>query len=593
MIYEYRDFKFNVVSKYDVLKYLKGKKVVFVDSETTIENFPRMLSFQIGDADRQYVIDVRGASIEFLFPMLRSTEVKKVGHNIKFDYKVLKNNFGVVMENIHDTMLGEQVLYTGISQKKGFYSLEATLMRYTGLNYYSDQLSLFTPYAPKRIREEISRNILNPFSDAELYYMCTDVVSAYKVYREQLKKLKEENLLAVAEEESDVALAVGDMELNGLKIDVKKWLQNASWAVGKKEEQLEVLNKVANINWNSHLQVKKIFKERGIDLNVNGKESVEEKALAKYKDDKLVSTYLAYKGFEKLNSTYGLSFLKHVAEDGRIHSNFQQIMVTGRMSSSSPNLQNIPSKKEGFPEGNWWREAFIPEKGNCFVIADYNSQEIRVVAQLAGEPKMKEALEKGVDIHYLTASLIYKKAIEFVTKLERSIGKKTNFSVLYGSGPGNLADNIGKSYFEAKKIIDAFYKAYPTLKKYFDTGYKLALERGYILIDEVIGRKSYISSERDSKTLAEIYRHNQNYKIQGNGANITKRALKYLREYDKSGLLKLVLTVHDEIVIECKIEDAEECKKVLQFCMEKASRDFNGGVTIPADAIINQVWLKD
>jgi DNA polymerase-1 len=321
-----------------VLKYLKNKKVVFLDSETTIEDFPRMLSFQIGDGFKQFIIDVRYGDMSFLFPILRSKEVTKVGHNIKFDYKVLKHNFGLVMENIFDTMLGEQVLYTGLSQAKGFYSLEQTAIRYTKISYYSSQLSLFTPYAPKKTRMEISKNLVNPFSDAELYYMAADIMSVVAVFAKQTAKLKEESLLTVAEEESEVALAVGDMELNGMKIDTKRWMQLGDWAVGKKEEQLAILKELADINWNSHLQVKKVFKERGLNLMYKGKESVEEKAISKYKNDPVIDAYLKYKGFEKLNTTYGFSFLKHVADDNRIHSNFQQIMVTGRMSSQSPNL---------------------------------------------------------------------------------------------------------------------------------------------------------------------------------------------------------------------------------------------------------------
>jgi DNA polymerase-1 len=193
----------------------------------------------------------------------------------------------------------------------------------------------------------------------------------------------------------------------------------------------------------------------------------------------------------------------------------------------------------------------------------------------------------------LTASLVYKKPIEEVTKLERSIGKKTNFSVLYGSGASNLGDNIGKSTHEAKKIIDAFYKAYPSLKAYFDRGYQDALERGYILIDSIIGRKSYLGPERDTKALAEIYRHNQNYKIQGNGANISKRALIYLRNHAEAYKYKIVLAVHDECIVECAKEHAEEVQHILTFCMEEASKDFNQGVVIPAEAIINKMWLKD
>lgn len=311
---------------------------------------PSML--QIGDEHTQWIIDVRTVDIIPLKPFLESRKLLKVGHNIKYDYQVLKN-IGITIENVYDTMLGEQVRYTGLKQAKGFYTLEETLERYTNRTPYNDQLSLFAPWIPKSRRSLVGS--MEQFDYAAVYYGATDVESTSLVYSLQKQYLIESDLHRVHRLENKFCLVVGDMELNGIHLDVDRWLELEEWAIEKRDNILEELHsEYPEVeNWNSHIQVKKLFKSLGISVvSKDGKESIQELVI-KDQEHPIIDKYLSYKGFSKLVSTYGVKFLKHLSPDDRIRSNFMQILVTGRTSSTSPNMQNIVSEKSDFPEGKW------------------------------------------------------------------------------------------------------------------------------------------------------------------------------------------------------------------------------------------------
>ena len=597
---KYSDSTISVASKYEIIKYLKTKKIIFVDTETTIEKNPKCLTIQIGDKDKAFLIDTRTEDPSFLKPFLEDENIRKVAHNLKFDYKVLKNNFNIVMENVYCTMLGEMVQSTGLVRPSKYFSLEKTFIRYYGHNPYGTQLKLFEPYTPKQVRESISTNLYEDFTKEQIYYMFLDIVSCNGVYNRQQESLLKEDLINIADFESEYTLALGDKELNGVYIDKEEWTELADYSLNKTTEYLEKLNETELINWNSQQQAKPIFKRLNINLRDKDKESIAEKILSKYRSKfTLVDTYLRYKKYKKLNGTYGLSFLDHVQDDGRIHPSYFQIVDTGRISCSNPNMQNIPSKKKELPEGNRWRTPFKAEEGNTLVVADFSQQELRILAKLANEPRMLKAFENKEDLHIVTASAIYNKEIG-PDDPERGVGKTVNFAVAYGSSAILIAERLGISIKEAEKIINTFYNKFKSLRKFFDSTFEEALRTGYILIDDIVKRKVYIEgfdilpfvNERERKRLlGEIYRHCQNYKIQGNGANITKMAEILLRkEVKKNPIFKVILTVHDEIVLECRIEDSNTVSEILRSCMEKAALYF--GVVIPADTVTTPVWAK-
>lgn len=596
----YKDYKIEETNKLEIIKFLKNTSILFVDTETTIESNPKLLTIQLGNKNVVYLIDCRNEDAMFLKPYLENSSIKKIGHNIKFDYKVLKSNLNIQMENVHCTMVSEMILTTGLSLPDKYLSLESTFKRYFGYNPYGNQLDLFRPYTPKAVRESISFNLYEEFSKEQLYYMILDVITCNGVYDRQVEKLKENDLLETANFENEYTLCLGDKELNGVYLDKDKWYELFEYSKSKAEELLSKLTEYRDINWNSHVQVKPVFRELGISLKYKDKETVEEKILSKYRNSfEIVDTYLRYKKYQKLSGTYGEKFLRHLGDDDRIHPDYYQIVDTGRISCRNPNMQNIPSKKEGFEEGDKWREAFIPQD-KSFVIADYDSQELRILSVLAGEDSMLEAFKNKQDLHALTASRIFNKEVTKTVNSElRKVGKTLNFAIAYGASAPLIAERLSISGKEASNIIKLFYKGYPKLREYFDSTYINSINQGYILIDNVIRRKVFIRdlerarylNERDKKSFLEkVYRHCQNYKIQGNGANITKLAEIFLREHLKQNPneFKVVLSVHDELVLET--DYPEQASKTLKDMMEKAAKVF--GVDIPADTLINNVWIK-
>lgn len=256
-----------------------------------------------------------------------------------------------------DTMLAEQVRYAGLVKSKGFFTLEQTYTRYFGHNPYGDQLNLFKPYIPKKSRNEISKKGDEPFTWGEISYGATDVESTYKIYLRQQEIVKEEEILKTVEFENSYVPVLGDMEYYGFPINQYEWIELAKWSTSEMEKQLEILRTAhpSVENWNSHIQVKNLFESLGINVyDRTGKKSVNEKVIRPQQEQfPIIKDYLRYQKFKKLATTYGEAFLKHVdPSTGRIHSKFMQLMVTGRLSSNSPNLQNVVSGSVDFPEGS-------------------------------------------------------------------------------------------------------------------------------------------------------------------------------------------------------------------------------------------------
>lgn len=388
-------------------------------------------------------------------------------------------------------MLGEYILNTGLNREKGFYSLESTIQRYypEELNPYGNQLSLFDPWIPKSTRSnivEITREVA--------FYGCTDIITTYKVWEKQLARMQEEELEKISDLENQFVLVLGDMEIAGMPLDVDRWLELDEWAQEKlgtcKDNLRERYPEVEN--WNSSKQVGALFKSLGINIvNKDKKESVQELVIAKQADKfPIISDYLEFKRFSKLKSTYGIKFLKYVSPiTDRIHSSFLQVLNTGRVSSTSPNLQNIVSGSEDFPEGVEWRKAFKAPKGRTFVIADYGAQELRTVANLAQDKTMIDAFAHGKDLHALAGSALYGIPVEQVTKEQRRTAKIFNFSTLYGAGADKVADTFKVTKAKAKQLIDNYYTMFADLKVFQEKTLSETLTNGYITVDK-LGRKS-------------------------------------------------------------------------------------------------------
>lgn len=524
-------------------------------------------------------------------------------------------------------MVCEYVLSVGYSTNtKGYYSLEQTIIRRVGTDPYGNQLGLFSPWIPKKTRSNIGQygNFIFP----EIYYGAIDVESTYRVHKVQLELIDKWKMEKTMILENEFTLVLGDMELNGMPVDLDEWMRLAEWSKEEYERCLEDLkSKYPEVlNWNSPAQVNKLFKAIGINTIVKDKvkskkqgkdiykESVQEIVIKdQAKDFPIIDEYLRYKGIYKVNSNYGIKFLKHVSPiTNRIHSSFMQIMNTGRTSSTNPNMQNIINAKEDFPEGIWWREAFKTQEGRTLIICDYTSQELHVLADQSQEQYMLEALRSKQDLHSLTASKMYKTEVsKKINSHLRPLGKKLNFTIPYGGGVHKIASEFKLPMKEAQVLYDNFYEGYPALKPHFEKIYKKSLSDGFITVDK-FGRKFFLSELREVERLLKIIsllgrqedrkklriileqirRNCQNYCIQGTSASISKLAGILLRRKLKGTSARVLLLIHDEWVVECDEADSASVATVVEQCMKEAAEALCESITIPAEAVISNCWNK-
>lgn len=595
-----------------LIYWLDNNDIYFIDTETRRKNLSNLkmdyydtevIMLQIGDKYNQYIIDTRTTNVEFLKKYLEDPKKLKVGHNIKYDYCVIKVNFDIVMENVYDTMIVDQLIYNGLDYK---YSLEEVVYRHTGINPYSNQLSLFDPFIPKSSRNDISKKKTESFTAAEIFYGATDLISTNRVFDKQLLLI--EDMKELVDLENDFVLVVGDMELNGIPINVDKWLDLEEDNLQKLSEIESKLLAVAEINWNSSKQVLEVFKKLNIPVEIFDhktgeiKESVNATSFTdKIKNDyPIIRTYIQYKEFKKAVSSYGSKFLTKVNPvTNRLHTNIIQILHTGRTASSNPNVQNIPREQE-------FRECF--ESDEYLIGCDFSNQEMHILANKSLDKTLIDGFNNGLDMHKLTGANAFDIPYEECDGTQRHVGKTINFGVVYGIGPSKIAKQFELSLGKSKTLIKNYYKNYTGLAPFFEECHKEVLTTGVITIDE-LGRK-YTSSEFDRYKLLksfkdiayypELYselgilesklkRLSQNYKIQGTAASMSKLAGVLLRKAAK-GVFRIILLVHDEWIIESN--NPEQSSTILKECMSEASKRFVKLTTIKTDTSITKYWKK-
>jgi len=606
--------------------WVKGKREIFLDVETVdtkVSKVPmdihaqKLVLLQLGDKHEQFL---------FTKDFLQLKEILEniicIGHNIKYDYKILKS-IGIELSQVKDTMIQEICLTLSSKREDGYYSLKETHFRYTGRDPYSEQLSLFDPYIPKSLRNDFSN-----LTEAHLSYAKTDLITTNIVYEHQLPLIAQAEMEKLISLENQFVLVLGDMEYSGMYIDQDRWLELEEYSKEKLEEALAKLNSYKVIdNWNSSKQVAPYFKELGIDISVIDrnksekegeliyKDSIQELVISKYAEDyPVVKDYLKFKALQKLNSSYGIKFLRLVSPlTNRIHSNYQQIVSTGRTASSRPNLQNIISSSVEFPEGIWWREAFKAEKGNSLVIADYSSQELFVVASKSGDSNMISTLQNKGDLHKLAAAALFEKPIEEVSGEERKKGKTVNFASIYGAGPSKISEYFKVSSSKARTMLDGYFKMFPKLKEFQESSFSKAIEKGYIKIDK-LGRRHYISDYKEFKWLhtnifpervkktdlkkkygtlkSKIFRASANYPVQGEAASMIKLAMILLRKRLRKYQAKIIGLVHDEIIVECLTEHSKQVAELVLHCMRLSARYFCSIHTLTAEVKISDCWNK-
>ena len=450
-------------------------------------------------------------------------------------------------------------------------------------------------------KQENTNNQINLFDNVaqesedtslkERYYNALMCYCIAKLEQITTKKLEEAGALELFNNiEMPSVPVLAQMQFNGMLVDEKE-LRNFGDTL---KEQLNVLTKEIyelcgeEFNINSHQQLGKILFEK-LKLPVYKKTkngyTTDVDVLEKLKGEHpVIEKILEYRTLTKLNSTYVEGLIPYINQNTKkIHSSFHQtITATGRISSTDPNLQNIPTRAE---LGKQIRKAFKPAEGNIYIDADYSQIELRVLAHISQDENMIYAFKHGEDIHKQAASKVFGIPIDEVTKEQRSSAKAVNFGIVYGISDFGLANQIGVSNKQAKEYINQYLEKYAGIKHFMDDIVESAKAKGYV--ETLFGRRRYIPEIKSTNYMVRQFgnRVAMNTPIQGTAADIMKIAMinvnKALKEQKING--KIVLQIHDELLLEVSQENKEQAKQILKECMESAMK-----LSVPLEVEISE-----
>lgn len=520
-------------------------------------------------------------------PIYENENILKIGQNIKYDLLVLQN-YGVELKGkIFDTMIAHYLLQPELHH---------------GMDYLAE---VYLNYQTIHIEELIGSKGKNQKNMADLpptavyEYACEDADVTLKLKNVLEPLLKENDCDRLFWEiEMPLMPVLAYMERNGVCID-REGLKETSRLYTEEMNRIEKeIHELAGTDFNiaSPKQVGEVLFDRLkiVDKPKKTKtgqyvtsEEVLESLRAKHP---VVEKILEHRGLKKLLGTYIDALPKLVNPvTGHIHTSFNQtITTTGRLSSSNPNLQNIPVRNE---YGKEIRKAFIPEEGCLFFSADYSQIELRIMAHLSGDEHMIEAFRNGQDIHAATAAKIFKKSLEEVTKEERSKAKTANFGIIYGITAFGLAERMGVSRTEAKELIEGYFQTYPKVKEYMNRSIEMAREKGYT--ETVYHRKCHLRDINSHNAVVRGYaeRNAINSPIQGSAADIIKIAMIriYHRFREEQLRSKMILQVHDELNFSVYPEEKE---KVQQIVIEEMESAYSMLVPLEADYGWGKNWLE-
>jgi len=389
---------------------------------------------------------------------------------------------------------------------------------------------------------------------------------------------------------------LGDMELTGILLDtnvldeVRKKLEVEIQQLEK--EIFTISKEVFNIGSPKQLGVI-LFEKLKIDnkpkKTKTGQYSTSEEVLKKYLDKPIIKKILEWRSLTKLKSTYVDALPKQISKvTGRIHTHFNQnVTATGRLSSTDPNLQNIPIRTKW---GKEIRKAFVAESGNLLISADYSQIELRLIASFSNDKQMIEAFKKQKDIHKVTAAKVFNIDISEVTQEQRSLAKSVNYGIIYGLSAHGLSQQTGLSRSESKNLIDTYFQTYPSLKDYIKKQIDFAREHTYV--ETILGRRRYLKDihSRNAIVRSAAERNAVNAPLQGSSADIIKKAMveihKELKNHFKT---KILLQVHDELLFEAP---EDEITKVNQMIKEKMENVVQLKVPLIVDIGVGKNWYE-
>lgn len=559
---------------------LKKARSFAVDTETTglhpadAEPIGLSFSFQTKSA---YFVPLhsnelsRGEILETLRPILEDERSPKGGQNIKYDRTVLKNA-GVRLRGIaFDTMLESYLLDPG-----GEHGLDALALKHLGIEKIRTQ-ELIGKGSRQISMAEVDLDRLS-------HYACEDADVTWRLHEKFYPRLQSQDLVRLYEDvELPLAAVLGDMERTGVAVDVTLLKTLSKKIAGRLTELTEKIYAMAGetFNINSPKQLGPLLFERlkiqetvGIKRIKKTKTgyATDQDTLETYAGHPIVALLLEYRNLSKLQSTYteNLPLLVH-PKTGRIHTSFNQtVTATGRLSSSDPNLQNIPIRTD---LGKEIRKAFIPgENGWKLLSADYSQIELRILAHLSGDKTLIETFKRNEDIHRRTAALVFCVPADQVTSELRGRAKAINFGIIYGMGPQRLARETGISMDEAKAFIEAYFAKYRNVKSFLDSMMEDARKKGYVTT--LLGRRRNIPeiSSNNPRLVSNAERIAVNTPIQGSAADLIKVAMvRIARTLERKKFrTRMLLQVHDELVFESPEDELQSVTAMVKEAMERA-----------------------
>lgn len=583
----------------EVVSALSGVNTFSIDLETTglapIDS--RILLCQIGlPGGLVYVIEVGSTPLEPLLPFFKSPKHLKLIQNSKFERRFFLSKYNTRIVNVFDTQLAERLLHPDEHN----YSLKTLAMKYSNVALDKD------------IRSSFFNKVNGTFSTEQIEYAAKDAEVLWDIWDQQNALLSEKAMTDLATMEFDLAQVVANMEETGTPIDRSRWLAKINhykelheesrlrmhellFTEGGLSEQMGLFVR-DSINLNSNQQIKQAFNNIGIDIDATNEREI---ALINHPAAKEL---LVYRGLQKIMSAYGDSFLDKIHPfTGRIHADFQQVGTeTGRFSCKDPNLQQMPDE---------FRQC-VSLKDHVIVGADYSQIELRILAELSGDPVFIAAFSSGEDLHKSTASMMFHIPIDSVTKEQRFMAKTINFGISYGMGAGKLMDMLNAeaqknntarlTYPQVQELLNRYHKTYSKVSKWLAEAANFAFVHGYS--ETMMGRKRFynrpdpnqLNSNDYSMQVSAIKRKGANSPIQGTNADITKLAMLNVQtELEDVGYrANIIIQVHDEIVVLAHKRQAEAVKNMVVDEMKKAASVFLKKVPVKADAYVSDVWEK-
>ena len=579
------------------IKILNEQSVIAVDTETSSLNPLDAdlvgVSFSYAPNKACYIPlahkNIKGLKKEIVLkkikPILEDPSIKKVGQNIKFDFIILKQN-NIEINPIEDTMLISYTLDAG-TNRHNLDTLSEIHLSHKTISY----------------KELVGtgKNKLN-FSDVTLdkatEYAAEDADVTLRLYNYLKARLDEEKLNKVYETfEKPMVKLLSKLEFNGIKVDdiyLKKLSKNFEgklkkiekeiYSIAGKEFNIASPKQLGEIIYNE-LKIAKLRKTKKGSLATSAN-ILEDLALSGHEFPNLV---LEWRQISKLKNTYSDALQDHISKrTKRVHTSFLLAATnTGRLASSNPNLQNIPIKSE---EGKEIRKAFIAEKKNILISADYNQIEMRILSDMADVKELKKAFKNNEDIHSLTASQVFNVPISKVNDDLRRKAKTINFGIIYGITQYGLAKQISVSNQEALDFINAYFKKFPEIKEYMNSTISACRKQGYV--SNIFGRRIHLRGINDKNFNIRSFQERAaiNAPIQGSAADIIRLAMikiNELIEEDKKLQTKMLLQIHDELIFECLEKNEEYIKKTIKDAMVSVSKSEYHKFSIPLEVNVN------